>query len=127
MKQLAPLLTLIVMLVGCATVPSQEELSRLDYGPSPARYEETIKKYFDGVLFDPYSAHYDFESPRQWYVKDSPLMGGQIFAGYLVRVGVNAKNRLGGYAGKKVYGFIINKEQIVKVMQPHELENMRTQ
>jgi len=119
-------LAILVILTGCATPPSPQQISQLDYGTSPQNYEATIKKYFDGVLFDPYSAHYDFEPPQQMWVKDAPLMGGGLHAGYMVRVGVNAKNRMGGYVGKKMYGFIIKDERIIKVMDEFELQNLRT-
>ena len=123
---IALLLTVLVILSGCATPPSQEQISSLDYGSQPQIYEATIKKHFDGVLFDPYSAHYDFEPPQKYWVKDAPLMGGKLYAGYFVRVGVNAKNRMGGYVGKKMYGFIIKDDRIIKVMDEFELQNMRT-
>jgi len=123
---IALLLAVLVILGGCATPPSQEQISSLDYGSPPQNYEATIKKYFDGVLFDPYSAHYDFESPQQYWVKDAPLMGGKLYAGYFVRVGVNAKNRMGGYVGQKMYGFIIKDERIIKVMDEFDRQNMRT-
>jgi len=120
------LLPILLLLSGCATPPSQEQIADLDYGAPPQNYEATIKKYFENVLFDPYSAHYDIEPPQQYWVKDAPLMGGKLYAGYFVRVGVNAKNRLGGYVGKKMYGFIIKDERIIKVMDEFDLQNMRT-
>jgi len=123
---IALLLAVLAILSGCATPPSQNVISNLDYGSPPQNYEATIKKHFDGTLFDPYSAHYDFEPPQQYWVKDSPLMGGRLCAGYIVRVGVNAKNRMGGYVGKKMYAFIIKDERIIKVMDELDLQNMRT-
>ena len=122
---MALLLAVLVIFGGCAT-PSQEQISSLDYGSPPQNYETTIKKYFDGVLFDPFSAHYEFESPQQFWVKDALLVGGRLYAGYFVRVGVNAKNRLGGYVGQKMYGFLIKDERIIKVMDEFDLQKMRT-
>ena len=119
------LLSTTVLLSGCATPPSEQQLSNIDYGASPINYESAIKKYFEDSLFDPYSAHYDFELPEQMWVKDSPLRGGRLSAGYMVRVGINAKNRLGGYTGKKMYGFIIKDERIIKVMDEFELQNLK--
>ena len=122
----APILAVLVLLSGCATLPPQEQIASLDYGSPPQNYEATIKKYFDKVLFDPYSARYDFEPPQQYWVKDPPLMGGKLYAGYLVRTSVNAKNRMGGYVGRQMYGFIIKDERITKVLEEFELRNMRT-
>ena len=84
------------LFTGCATPPSTEQISKLDYGEFPVNYEATIKKYFDNVLVDPYSAQYEFEPPQKYWVKDAPLAGGGLYAGYFVRMKVNAKNRMGG-------------------------------
>jgi hypothetical protein len=110
---------------GCVTPPSQAEISNLDYGTPPQDYEATIKKYFDELLLDPYSAHYDFETPRQIWYKEGPLMGGKLYAGYLVRVGVNAKNRMGGYVGKEMYGFLFKDERVIKILSEFELQNIK--
>jgi hypothetical protein len=74
------------------TPPTQQQISSLDYGTPPKDYEATVKEYFNSVLFDPYTAHYDFMNPvgKFWY-KTPPLLGNRIYAGYLVRVSVNAK------------------------------------
>ena len=123
---IASLVLILIHLGGCAAPPSSERVSRLNYGPPPQDYEVTIRKYFESVLFDPYSAHYDFEPPQQMWLKDAPLNGGRLHAGHMVRVGVNAKNRFGGYVGKKMHGFIIKDERIIKVMDEFELNNLRT-
>ena len=120
------LLPILILLSGCATPPSAQQLANIDFGATPVDYESTIKKYFEDSLFDPDSARYDFQSPEQMWVKDSPLMGGRLAAGYMVRVGVNAKNRLGGYTGKQMYGFIIKDERIIKVMDQLQLQNLKT-
>lgn len=99
----------------------------MDYGSPPTDHEATVKKYFDGTLFDPYSAQYDFGSPQQFWVKDAPLAGGRISAGYMVRVSINAKNRYGAYVGKKMYGVIIKNDRVIKVMHEFELNNLKMQ
>ena len=116
---------MLLFVGGCITPPSQQELAHLDYGAPPLDYETTIKRYFDDVLFDPYSAHYDFGTPELFWYKEAPLAGGRLYAGYLVRVGVNAKNRMGGYVGKKTYGFILKDKNIIKVLDEFELKNMK--
>jgi hypothetical protein len=32
---------------------------------------------------------------------------------------------MGGYVGKQMYGFVIKDEQIIKVLQDYELQNMK--
>ena len=117
MKKVFIFLFLCLGFVGCATMPTQQEISNLDYGaPLTIDYQESIKKYFNDVLFDPYSAVYEFREPRLYWYKDIPLMGGAMYPGYLVSVKVNAKNRMGGYVGKHEYHFIFKNNQITKVL-----------
>lgn len=100
-------------------------MASMDYGPMPQNQEEAIKKYFEKVLFDPYSAHYDFQEPEMFWYKQPPLAGGGLFSGWIVRVSANAKNRFGGYVGAETSGFLIKNEEIIKVLSPMELQNIR--
>jgi len=119
-------MTLLAM-SGCATMPTKEEIAKLDYGaPLTVGYEKTIKAYFEKVLFDPYSVQYKFEPPQQRWFKEPPMVGGRLYAGYLVIVWVNAKNRFGGYVGTQKHGFLFKNNQFIKVFQPEEFESMRT-
>src|SRR5687768_1358227 len=102
---------MLFLIVGCVTVPTRDELANLDYDPTPQHYQATIKGYFDNILFDPYSAYYGVTPPVTFWYK----AGGHLHAGYLVLVEVNAKNRFGGYVGKKRYGIVLKNEQIIKV------------
>jgi hypothetical protein len=115
----------ILGFTGCVTPPTQEQIANLDYGSYPTDSEAIIKKYFDDILFDPYSAQYEFSSPETFWFKEAPLAGGRLLAGYIVRVSVNAKNRMGGYVGKEMYGFIIKDGQIIRVLNEFDLQNMR--
>lgn len=117
----------IFLICGCATMPTQEEITKLDYGsPITIDYEMAVKNYFDKVLFDPYSVKYEIEAPYQSWYKEPPLLGGHLYAGYMVVVWVNAKNRFGGYTGNQKYGFIFKNNEIVKVIQPEDFELMRS-
>ncbi len=49
-------------------------------------------------LFDPYSAMYRFWEPEKY------VSGGKF--GHRVTVGVNAKNRFGGYVGEEVHDYM---------------------
>jgi hypothetical protein len=123
MRLIAPLIFIFAVLSGCATQPTPEELANIDYGSPPSNYEQQIRHYFEARLFDPYSAHYDFQQPTQTWVKAPPLRGGGLKAGWLVRVGVNAKNRMGGYVGRKTFGFLFKNDAIIAVYEPWEMEN----
>ena len=117
---------LILLVAGCATMPTQQEIANLNYGaPLTIDYQSVIRTYFEKVLFDPYSAHYNFGNPQTYWLKQPPLLGGGLYAGYMVFVGVNAKNRMGGYVGMKEYGFLFKDNQIIKILQPEDISLMR--
>ncbi len=114
---------LLLAMSGCAAIPpNKAEIEKLDYGaPLTIDYEKSIKDSLEKVLFDPYSAQYKFESPqRYWYRGYSlPLSRGQLHAGYLVIVWVNAKNRFGAYTGMEKYRFLFRNNEVIKVWE-HE-------
>ncbi|MBM3319805.1 MAG: hypothetical protein FJY73_03910 [Candidatus Eisenbacteria bacterium] len=115
-----------LLMVSCATMPTQQEIDSLDYGrPLTIDYQTAIRTYFERVLFDPYSAHYEFGSPQRMWVKEPPLLGGRLYAGYMVAVGVNAKNRFGGYVGMQEYGFLFKNDEVVKILQPEEMRLLK--
>lgn len=97
-------------LSSCVTMPTQQEISNADYGTYPNNYQEIIKHYMDDLLFDPFSAVYsNWQGPAQGYSSGFT----QTIFGYRVCVGINAKNRVGGYVGRKLHYFIINNGRIV--------------
>lgn len=108
------MLLAVVMLEGCATMPTQSELANCHNGPYPDNYQEIVKEYFGSILFDPYSAVYKFErAPEQGWGKRPPLSGGGLYCGWMVIVGVNAKNRMGGYVGMKSYQLLIKDGSVI--------------
>lgn len=120
-------LAILCLVVSCATAPTSQEISTLGYGePLTIDYKAVIKAYFEQNLIDPFSAHIKYGEPKTQWVKDPPLLGGGLTAGYAVPVQVNAKNRMGGYVGWKSYMFIFRNDQLVKTLTPDEIELMRT-
>ena len=115
-------LCLVLVLCGCATMPTQKQIDNLNYGAYPTiDYKQAVKNCIGDRLYDPYSAVYDFEgAPQQGWYKFPPLLGGQLYAGYITWVNVNAKNRMGGYTGRKRYGIIFKNNKIIKVIVPME-------
>ena len=111
----------MLILTGCVSTPTHSQLSQLDYGTPPADYETTIKQYFDGVLIDPHATYYNFDSPYKFWYNDRSFLGGQLYAGYMVRVNVNSKNKFGGYNGEETYGFIMKDGRIIRVLDPDEM------
>jgi len=117
---------IIVILTGCATTPTKEQLASIGYGnPLTIDYQKAIKDYFEISLFDPFSAQYKFETPGEYWAKEPPLLGSRLYAGYGVPVSVNAKNRYGAYVGYQKYIFIFRDDKIIKVITPSELRLMK--
>jgi hypothetical protein len=111
MKKTFISLALAVLLAGCATKPTNQEMASADYGPYPGGYEQIIKSYMQSVLKDPDSARYRF--------KNSPTKawdgtGGTKY-GYVVCVLINSKNSFGGYVGDRMTYFIINNDRVTYV------------
>lgn len=126
MKKILIVALLSLICCGCVTMPTQEEIARFDYGaPLTIDYQAVIKNHFNEVLFDPYSAVYEFEMPQTFWFKRGPLAGGGLFVGYAVFVRVNAKNRMGGYVGKERYAFLFKNNLLELILSPSDLEFMR--
>ena len=86
----------IVALSGCVSAPPQSS-----YGPKPSYDHDAVEAQIRDALIDPESARFDFGEPRKAY--RTGVLGGTDWTGYLAIVGVNAKNRMGGYSGEKPY------------------------
>ncbi|MBX3331364.1 MAG: hypothetical protein KF722_13235 [Nitrospira sp.] len=65
-----------------------------------------------GVLSDPYTAHYRFlGEPQKGYAYLSGTRKPPVF-GYLVQVVINAKNLMGNYVGEQPFRFFIKNEML---------------
>jgi len=103
----------LVTLVGCAALhePTSEQIELANYGRYPDNYKEIVTNFMSDLLFDPYSAVYSgWCGPKKGWVGGG-LLGYKF--GYGACVKINAKNRMGGYVGEKLYYFVINNGQIV--------------
>lgn len=119
MKILVVFAAVLLVVQGCQLTPAQQAaINQADYGEYPTNYEDIVKQYFGRLLFDPYSAHYNISEPYQGYSSRAPIAGGGPDKfGYFVNVGVNAKNRLGGYVGEVQYRLLIRNGQVVQKWQ----------
>ena len=109
------LVIVVLLLCGCA-VRTQEEIYALDYGPYPDNYQELVKSCAFGHLIDPYSAYYEFQGlPTQQY-KGAGLLADEAY-GWGGLVAINAKNRLGGYAGRAYFQYIIRYGSVIWFIQ----------
>jgi hypothetical protein len=115
-KMICFLSALLLTMIGCST-PSMpltaEEQRYLSTGPGPIPedYQEIVMAHMDRVLIDPESARYsEWKGPKRGTVPD---FFNRRVTGWMVCAEVNAKNRLGGYAGRKLYFFLIHGGKVV--------------
>ena len=97
-----------VFLVGCGTIQQvREPIPRaFNYGPSPTNLKKQIKAHMELSLFDADSAKYYLDDPVRAACHSNGNMNGEMkfeTAFWVVPFEINAKNRLGGYVGRKQY------------------------
>ncbi|QPD02479.1 MAG: hypothetical protein Nkreftii_000253 [Candidatus Nitrospira kreftii] len=100
---------LLLFTLGCVTPVTPEQIASADYGTVPAAptYQKAIKHLMQPMLFDPFTARFRFlGEPQKGYAYLSGRRQPPMF-GYLVHVGINAKNLRGNYVGEEPYRFFI--------------------
>lgn len=114
-------LLLLTTLTGCVVPsamnfpikPTNIELETASYGERPNQHKKIIENYIKSTLIDPDSAKFtNYSTPKKDWLSDNNI-GGKTYLGWLVCVDVNAKNRYGGYVGRKFYTFIFRGSKIV--------------
>jgi hypothetical protein len=90
----------MLSLSGCASGgrPTPEQLANNTFADCPSDYQQMIQQRLSANLIDPSSPMFRFSTPEK-YVEN-----GQY--GHLVVVGLNAKNRYGGYVGEQIHHFM---------------------
>ena len=92
MRKLILALAVVVMclgMTGCAA-RTQQEIASLDYGTYPENYEAIVRGHMNNLLFDPYSAQFNFQgTPSQQY-KPAGLLADEAY-GWGGVVYINAK------------------------------------
>ncbi len=99
------------LLAGCASVPTREQIAGANYGTYPKNYQASITNYMFGLLSDPYSAVYRFGTPYKGYAYVNGNSEPPVF-GYLVDVGINARNRTGSYVGEEMFIFFLRDDEL---------------
>jgi hypothetical protein len=115
---------LLLLILGCVTPVTPEQIASADYGEVPVAptYQHAIKHHMQGVLWEPFTAYYRFlGEPQKGYVCLSGRMKPPVF-GYLVHVGINAKNLKGNYVGEKPYRFFIKNELLYVLSESDKAE-----
>ena len=126
--KLISILIVLLLISGCATMPTmlEAEEATADYGQYPSNYEEIVHDWINKVFFDPQSVRdLTISKPvKSWIQEPAPLELciqntsfielGKVYYGYFVNVTCNAKNRMGGYVGRKTTGLLIRNGIIIK-------------
>jgi len=106
-------ISLAVLLSACVAKPKPEQIQHANYGTKPSRdfMTNAVKNYMAQRLVDPASATYQCSEPRKYWISgglgESNVDYGKTYYGYYSICLINAKNRLGGYAGAEEYHFMI--------------------
>ena len=96
LNRLGLLLLSSLLFVGCASKPSQQELSDLDYGPAPENYEGIFREVMQIRARAPDDLQVrNVQSPKKVWVKQAE----NIEYYYLICGEFNDKNSLGEYKG----------------------------
>lgn len=116
------LIASLVLTAGCASIGADKStLVAADFGSYPDDYKEAVREYFNVTLKDPESARIRFiEEPIKGYVRNAPVAGGRPkLYGYVVAVGINAKNSFGGYVGERRYRLLIRNGSVRELIHPN--------
>lgn len=94
------ILILLLMLTACATgsLPTPSQLATEHFAECPSDYQQQVENQIGNQLVDPYSAVYRFSRPRKFVYEGK--FGSEFF------VGINAKNRFGGYTGEETHEYM---------------------
>ncbi|MFA6186847.1 MAG: hypothetical protein WC770_06530 [Phycisphaerae bacterium] len=103
----------VLFMAGCDTITSQQvdrtNAQYANYGECPLYYEQAIKSLMSTTLKDPYSAQYRFEAPYKGYANRG--FRGREY-GWIVTVGINAKNSYGAYIGEQKHSYLFRGENM---------------
>ena len=110
------LILLSLVLGGCASMPTANELASADYGRymSQSECENDVKQVLASYLKDPYSAQYRFGQCQKMGMGSAPVLGVPKQYGYSITTFVNAKNSFGGYTGEVTYIMLFKNGQVIR-------------
>lgn len=99
---------ILVLIAGCSSQPSQQELAVADYGKEPGpEFYDAIKAAVRVGLKDPDSLK-DLRvgEPRKCGFRDPTSFSSIAEYGYCATIAYNAKNSYGGYVGLQHYSIM---------------------
>ncbi len=120
-----PFIALALLVIsGCAGgPPTQEELTKADYG-TPISQEDAQSQaleFLKRVLKDPDSAKIDWSPVSSGWWREAPIDGGGLKFGYILNANINGKNSYGAYIGYKPYRFMFFNGTLTSAYAEQEL------
>jgi hypothetical protein len=113
-------LLVVLSLTACATMPTQKEIDKADYGSpiSQDLAEAKAKEFLSGYLKDPMSATYQWKAVYQGWFKG--FRRATVY-GYILDGNINAKNSYGGYVGASPFRFVFRNGELVSAYMQKEM------
>ena len=108
------LVLLLLLTLGCVTPVTPEQIAGADYGtvPESSLYQKAIQDLVQQSLLEPFPARIRvIREPQKGYAYLSGRRKPPEF-GYIVHVGITAKNLMGEYRGEKPQRFFIKNETL---------------
>lgn len=105
---------LLLLAMGCVTPVTPEQIASADYGtvPEASIYQNAIKDLVRPLLFEPSTARFRFiGEPQKGYAYLLGRRKPPMF-GYLVNVGITAKNMMGNYVDEEQHRFFVKNETL---------------
>ena len=110
----SPLVLLLLLTLGCVTPVTPEQIAGADYGtvPEASIYQKAIQDLVQQSLLEPFPARIRvIREPQKGYAYLSGRRKPPEF-GYIVHVGITAKNLMGEYRSEKPHRFFIKNEAL---------------
>lgn len=115
---------LLVLISGCVTPVTPEQIASADYGtvPESSLYRKAIQDLVQQSLLEPFPARIRIrKEPQKGYAYLSGRRKPPEF-GYIVHVGITAKNLMGEYRSEKPHRFFIKNETLYLLNESDKAE-----
>lgn len=112
---LTALVSSVLLLSACTSLPSEEEISKADYGEYPEDYKNIVKTYYGYHLTHPDSVEFSQVTKPKRYWLGNEL--DDVYYGYLVCATVNYRNMVGKDTGFLTHALLIRNGLVVKYVE----------
>jgi hypothetical protein len=108
------------LLCGCvATMPTPQQISQMDCGPAPTKYQATVKMWNEAGNIYAGSTEYGFlGEPAKGVVRSADYDGGELYSGWMVIVNMTNKDSLSMF-GDHPAQYFFQRERIVAWLEPY--------